>query len=243
MDFMHVAIPTARLINHARYFKGSLHFPTQHSTMASLTYRQMVTDKLGEHPELGYLERFLNDNRMGNNACQDRSTLSHNSILLDRIKGTWIQRARNLEVRSWEPREGADGQAIVLDYLDSQTIQYLGLQLNLDPQLFQTHLAGCEQHYKGYWAKNDLASPPCLRSTRRSAHFVSIDYRRPYVVRDDAGIAHFDYNRIQRCSLLRSYHWTKRAEVLFEHERYSIAWFPGKDGRKIGQSPIRSGCD
>lgn len=211
--------------------------------MASLTYRQMITEKLGEHPELGYLEGFLNDNRMGNKACQNRSTLSRNAILLDRIKGTWIERAPNLEVRSWEPSKGADGQAIVLDYLDSETIQYLGLQLNLDPQLFHTHLAGCEQHYKGYWAKNHLTSAPCLRSTRRSAQFFSTDYRRPYVVRDDTGVTNFDHNRKQRCSLLRSYHETKRAEVLFEHERYSIAWFPGKDGRKIGQSPIRSRCD
>lgn len=207
--------------------------------MASLTYRQIITDKLGEHPELSYLEHFLNDNRMGNNACQNRTTISHNAILLDRTNGKWIERARNQDFRSWEPSEGADGQAIVLDYLDSEIIQYLGLQFDLDPQVFQTHLAGCEQHYTGDWAKHDLTSAPCLRSTRRSAQFFSIDYRRPYVVRDDTNIANFNHNRIQRCSLLRSYHWTKRAEVLLEHERYSIAWFPGKDGRRIGQSPMR----
>ena len=204
--------------------------------MASLTYRQMVQDKLGEHPELGYLEFFLNHNQRGNYAFQNRSMLSHNAVILDRTNGTWIERARNLEIRSWEPSKGADGQAIVLDYLDSETIEYLGLQLNLDLQPFQTHLAGCEQHYRGYWAKNDLTSPPCLRSTRRSAQFVSIDYRRPYVVRDDTDIDNFDDNRMQRCSLLRSYQLTERAEVLFEHERYSIALFPGKDGREIGPS-------
>lgn len=206
--------------------------------MASLTYRQMVTDKLGEHPELAYLERFLNDNRMGNGACRNRSTLNHNAILLDRIKGAWIERARNLDIQSWKPSEGADGQAIVLDYLDSETIEYLGLQFDLDPQLFQTHLAGCEQHYEGYWAKHDLTAALCLRSIKRKAQFVSIDYRRPYVVRDDKGVADFDYNRVQRCSLLRSYHWNGRAEVLFQHERYSIAWYPGKDGQEIGQSPF-----
>ena len=204
--------------------------------MASPTYRQIVTDAVGEHPELAYLECFLNDNRMGNDACQNRTTLSHNTILLDRTNGKWTERARNQDFRSWEPSDGADGQAFVLDYLDSETIQYLGLQFDLDPRFFQTHLAGCEQHYTGDWAKHDLTSAPCLRSTRRSAQFFSIDYRRPYVVRDDANIANFNYNRIQRCSLLRSYHWTKRAEVLLEHERYSIAWFPGKGGRRIGQS-------
>ena len=211
--------------------------------MASSTYRQIVTNSLGKHPELRYLERFLNDNRKGNEVCQDRATLYHNAILLDRINGQWVPRSQNQDFRSWEPSEGADGQAIVLDYLDTETIEYLGLRFDIDPQFFQAHLAGCEQHYRGGWAPSHLTSAPCLRSTRRRAQFFSIDYRRPYIVRYDPKLANFEYYRTQRCSLLRSHHRIEREEVLFEHERYSIAWFPGTDERRIGQSPIRYTCD
>lgn len=200
------------------------------------SYRQIVREKLGDNPGLTYLANFLNDNRMGNFACQNRSTLSRNARTLDRRNGSWVERTWNQETRLWESSEDADGQAIIIDYLDSDAVEYLGLRFDLDPQVFQTHLAGCEQHYTGDWAKHDSTSAPCLRSSRRSAHFVSFDYRRPYNMRDDTSVAIFNQDRIQKCSLLRSYHWTRTAEALFQHERYSIAWCPRKGGDKTGKS-------
>lgn len=198
------------------------------------TYRRMVRNKLGENPGLRYLRAFLDDNRMGNWACENRSTLSRNAVLLDRKNGEWFERAPNRDIQSWGPDSDTEGQAFIIDYLDSEVIQDLGSRFDLDPRLFQTHLAGCEQHYTGDWQPNYLTSAPCLRSSKRAACFVSFDYRRPYVMRRDASVATFKNNRIKKCSLLRSYHETKTAEALFAHERYSVAWFPGKKGQRPG---------
>ena len=206
--------------------------------MTSTTYRQTLRNRIGKHPELTYLAGFLDDSRMGNWACQNRSTLVRNAIVLDRTKGSWNENHQYQNTQSWEPCKGADGQAIIVDYLDSEAIQYLGSRFDLDPQVFQTHIAGCEQHYKGDWDESDLTSAPCLRSTKRSAHFVSFDYRRPYVVPDNTSIADFkdkfNHKRIRSCSLLRSYHWAETAKAFFQHERYTIAWFAGIEGETLG---------
>ena len=186
-----------------------------------------------------YLARFLDDSRIGNSACQSRSTLIRNAIVLDRINGSWNERVQSQDTQSWGPSQDADGQAIILDYLDPEAVDYLGSRFDLDPQFFQTHMAGCEQHYSGFWARSEYTSAPCLPSTKRSASFVSFDYRRPYVVQDDTSVAVFNHNRIRRCSLLRSYHWMGTAEALFEHERYTIAWIPEIEGQRPGQSPMR----
>ena len=204
--------------------------------MASLTYRKAAKNNLGENPGLRYLVSFLDNNGMGNSACQDRSKISRNAVVLDNRNGTWTRRACSPETQTWEPIGDADGQAIIVDYLDTEVIEYLGSRFDLDPEFFQTHLAGCEQHCSGDWTRSDLSSPPCLRSRRRYGNFVSFDYRRPYQTRDDTSVAKFNHNRLQRCSLLRSYHWARKAEALFQHERYSVAWFPGKGEQNKGQS-------
>lgn len=121
-------------------------------------------------------------------------------------KGEWTERPQNLDCSTWEPANGVDGQAIVLDYLDTETIEYLGRELELDPRLFQAHLAGCEQHHTGDWAPSEFTVAPYLQSLRRKSHFVTVDYRRPYSAPNDSSLAIFNDTRIQTCSVLRSHH-------------------------------------
>lgn len=174
-------------------------------------------------PDLRYLERFLTDNRNGNSVCLNRATLARTAVLLDRTGGKWTRRPRNLDCRTWGPVTGADGQAILLDFLDTETVEYICREFDLDPRVFQAHLAGCEQHYTGDWSKSQYTVAPCLRSIRRNLRFISIDFRRPYSVPDDNSFKAFDYTRKQTCNLLRSHHLLEGTDVLFEHERYTVA--------------------
>lgn len=195
-------------------------------------YRDTVRSQLRRRPQLRYLESFITNNYLGNSACQDRRTLAQSVIVLDRIGGVWEERATTLKF--WEPLPNADGQAIVLDYLDSNSIERLGQEFSLDPQFFQSHLAGCEQHYSGDWATSDLTAPSCLRSSRQKGNFITVDYRRTYDVSSSVRSESFNHSRKQRCSLLRSFHLTLGSNVLFHHERYSVTWFSGNSRRVTG---------
>ena len=178
-----------------------------------------------------YLKRFLTNDHLGNSACYNRQTLSRSAVVLDRIGARWIQRTASSDLNSWSALPHSDGQAIILEYLDAEAITGLMLEFSLAPEFFKTHLAGCEQHHSGEWAPSDLTSAPCLRSSRQVANFFSIDYRRPYEAPEKSNIATFDHTRKQRCSLLRSFHLTEGSTVLFQHERYSVAWFAGDSSR------------
>ena len=199
--------------------------------MPSSSYRETIRNHVTTQPDLRYLQRFLENNRWANSACQNRSKLAHTAVVLDRKKGEWTERPQNLDCSTWEPANGVDGQAIVLDYLDTETIEYLGRELELDPRLFQAHLGGCEQHHTGDWAPSEFTVAPYLQSLRRKSHFVTVDYRRPYSAPNDSSLAIFNDTRIQTCSVLRSHHLLGGANTLFEHERYSVAWFAGNNKR------------
>lgn len=192
---------------------------------------EYLESKLGNEPQVRYLKRFIDDDRMGNSACQNRQTLSRCVSILDRNGAGWFQRPASSELSSWSALPNSDGQAIILEYLDPETIKGLMLEFSLAPEFFQTHLAGCEQHHTGTWKTSNLTTAPCLRSSRRLAGFFSTDYRRTYEVPEKRSIAIFDYTRKQRCSLLRSFHLTEGSTVLFQHERYSVAWFAGNPRR------------
>lgn len=139
----------------------------------------MIRARIAAEPDLGYLENFLSDNRNGNSACHNRATLARTAVLLDRTGGKWTRRAPDLDCRNWGPVPGADGQAILLDFLDTETVEYLCCELDLDPRVFHAHVAGCEQHYTGDWTKSEFTVEPCLRSIRRNLRFISADFRRP----------------------------------------------------------------
>lgn len=201
-------------------------------------YRNIVRSRIARQPQLRYLESFITNNDLGNNVCQDRRTLVQSTVVLDRIGGIWYERARPSASRFWEELPNADGQAIVLSYLDSESIEKLGQEFSLDPQFFQSHLAGCEQHYTGDWSTSEHTAAPCLRSSRQKGNFITVDYRRPYDVSNPSRIEIFNHNRMQRCSLLRSFHLTLGSNVLFHHERYSVAWFSGNSSRKTGQKNL-----
>ena len=204
-------------------------------TMATSSYRQAIRARAHLEPDLRYLEAFLNDNRMGNQACQNRSTIIRTGVLLDRVAGRWIQRAQSSSCHTWEPAAGSDFQAIILDYLDSESIEYLGHNLELDPQFFSNHLSGCEQHYTGDWVKSRMTAAAYLQSARRNSRYTSFDYRRAYPIYSETNFGAFDNERIQKCGLLRSYHVATAAEVILQHERFSIAWFPGSKSRSVGR--------
>ena len=202
--------------------------------MTTHTYRDVVRNYLRKNPHLKYLESFITNDRLGNNVCQNRATLTKSVLVLDKIGSGWEERPQASSLRFWERRPNADAQAIILDFLDSNTIQELGTEFAISPEVFQTHLAGSEQHFKGAWDASPLTSANCLRSVRQRENFFSIDYRRPYHVPNDATFEYFDASRKQRCSLLRSFHWTPGVDVLFHHERFTVAWFAGNSTRQQG---------
>ena len=208
-------------------------------------YRDLIQTRTAAEPDLRYLENFLNDNRNANSVCDNRATLARTAVLLDRTGGKWTRKPRNLDCRTWGPVAGADGQAILLDFLDTKTVEYLCSEFDLDPRVIQAHLAGCEQHYTGDWTKSEFTVAPCLRSIRRNSRFISVDFRRPYSVLDANSLKAFDHARKQTCSLLRSHHLLEGADVLFEHERYTIVWCPeiekGRPGTSIPGSIWRQG--
>lgn len=199
-------------------------------------YRNTVRSQLRRKPQLRYLESFITNNLLGNSVCQDRRTLAQSIIVLDRVGEVWLERARPSTLRFWEELPNSSGQAIILDFLDSESIEKLGQEFSLDPHFFQSHLAGCEQHHSGDWAISDLTAALCLRSSRQKGNFITIDYRRPYNVSNSSKLENFNYNRKQRCSLLRSFHLTLGSNVLFHHERYSVAWFAGNSRRTTGKN-------
>lgn len=202
--------------------------------MSTSIYRDTIRSKLRQEPQLKYLESFVTNDRLGNSVCRDRSTIARSVVVLDRIGNAWIERSNASTLEFWKPVPNASGQAIVLNYLDSEAIEGLGQEFSLGPEFFQTHLAGSEQHHTGDWATSDLTAPPCLRSSRRRANFFTIDFRRTYDVSNLSKMAIFNHARKQRCSLLRSFHLTKDSEVLFHHERCSVAWFVGNTKRQTG---------
>ena len=206
--------------------------------MSSLSYEECVKHRLEKSPELNYLAHFLYDDQLGNKVSKDRSTIAHHAAVLEPRNGEWHHKSRNLDHRALQPPIGADKQVIVLDYLDSDAIQLLGITFNIDPWFFQTHLAGSEQHFNGDWAPSDLTASPCPYSQRYKSRFISVNYRRPYPVPDAIAYTRFNENRIRTCSLLRSHHLTNGAKVLFEHERVSMTWFPSNSTRQYGQRLI-----
>lgn len=202
--------------------------------MSTYAYKDEVRSRLRQKPQLKYLESFMADDRLGNSICRDRSTIARSAIVLDRINDVWIERSERSTLDFWKPQPNSHGQAIILNYLDSEAIERLGQEFSLSPEFFQSHLAGSEQHHSGDWATSDLTAPPCLRSSRRQGNFFTIDLRRPYDVSSTSKLGTFNYLRKQRCSLLRSFHLTKGSDFLFHHELYSVAWFMGDSRRQIG---------
>lgn len=203
--------------------------------MSSSTYKNDIRSRLRNEPHLKYLESFLTNERLGNSSYRDRSTLARSAIVLDRFGDLWTERSPvSTRLPFWKAMPNASGQAIVLNYLDSEAIEGLGEEFLLAPEFFQSHLAGCEQHHSGEWATSDLTAPACLRSSHQHGNFFAIDLRRTYDVSSDSKISIFNHARKQRCSLLRSFHLTSNAHVLFHHERYSVVWFKGDPRRPIG---------
>ncbi|MCJ1263080.1 hypothetical protein MMC22_002950 [Lobaria immixta] len=202
--------------------------------MSAYAYKDAVRSRLRQQPQLKYLESFMTNDRLGNSVCRDRSSIARSAIVLDRVGDVWIERSERSTVDFWKPLPNSDGQAIILNYLDSEAIEGLGQEFSLSPEFFQSHLAGSEQHHSGDWATSDLTAPPCLRSSRRQGNFFIIDLRRPCDVSSSSKLESFNYHRKQRCSLLRSFHLTNGSDVLFHHERYSVAWFMGDPRRRIG---------
>lgn len=192
-----------------------------------------LESRLGHNSQMIFLKRFIEHGHLGNSACYNRQTLSRSVTVLDRTGASWTQRTASSEQSFWSALPNSDGQAIILEYLDAEAIKGLMLEFSLAPEFFKTHLAGCEQHYTGSWAPSDMTTAPCLRSSGQVASFFSIDYRRPYDAPERLSTEIFDHTRIQRCSLLRSFHIAERSTVLFQHERYSVAWFAG-DSRRPG---------
>lgn len=205
--------------------------------MSTYSYKDAVRSRLRQQPQLKYLESFMTNDRLGNSACRDRSTIARSAIVLDRIGDVWIERSERSILDFWKPLPNSDGQAIILNFLDYEAIEGLGQEFSLSPEFFQSHLAGSEQHHSGDWATSDLTAPPCLRSSRHQGNFFTIDLRRPYDVSNSIKFESFNHLRKQRCGLLRSFHFTKGSEVLFHHERYSVAWFMGDSRRQIGWFP------
>lgn len=202
--------------------------------MSISAYKDAVRSRLSQQPQLKYLESFMTDDRSGNTACRDRSKIARSAMVLDRIGDVWIERSERSTLDFWKPQPNSNGQAIILNYLDSEAIEGLGQEFSLLPEFFQSHLAGSEQHRSGDWATSDLTAPPCLRSSRHQGNFFTTDLRRPYDVSSTSKLESFNYLRKQRCSLLRSFHLTKGSDFLFHHERYSVAWFTGDSRRQIG---------
>ncbi|KAL9610753.1 MAG: hypothetical protein Q9167_004572 [Letrouitia subvulpina] len=168
----------------------------------------------------------MKDPRMGNNVCNDRNKLSRNVIILERKKDEWYERLWEVGNQPWDNSGNAEEYAIIANYLDIDFIQSVVEGLEIDLKAFRSHLNGCEQHYKGDWAKSSFTFPPYPRSVQYRSRYVCIDFRRPYLIKDEASFSAFNVSRKQRCSLLRSHRRARTANVLFEHERCTIAWSP-----------------
>lgn len=203
------------------------------SLTSSLDFANKLRERLLNEPELAYLEAYMKDPRMGNSVCNDRNKLSRNVIILERQKDEWCERIWEIGKQPWENNGNAKEYAIIANYLDIDFIQSVVEGLEIDLKAFRSHLNGCEQHYKGDWAISSFTSPPYPRSVYHQSRYACIDFRRPYLIKDEASFSAFSVSRKERCSLLRSHHRARTANVLFEHERCTIAWSPiGSEGSK-----------
>jgi hypothetical protein len=189
-------------------------------------YIDRVEALVGTQPQLELLWSFLKDERWGNNACRDRRSLLKDVKVLGHTSAGWVSEVQNPECASLQPVDKADRHAIVLNYLDSHLVAMLGVMFEIDPEFFYSHLAGCEQHFTGEWHPSRLTAAAPLLSTRLQAPFFVIDFRRLYACDasdDDLDrLREYDDQRIQTCSILRSFHVTSFSTKIFGHERFSV---------------------
>ena len=181
---------------------------------------EMSTFHSDYKPQLGFLKHFEASPQAANSAVRDPSTLAHEIHILDRKQGCW----ESVYTEIGQLEADIDARVIVLNYLDAQVIHELRERFKFPDEVFAAHLEKCEQHHSGTWKPSDFTAEPLLPSTAHVKHFVSLDYRRPYRIDQARSFEDFEYNRLRRCSLLRSFHWAHRSKALYHHERVAMAW-------------------
>ena len=183
---------------------------------------EMSTFHSDYRPQLGFLKHFEASSQAANSAVTDLSTLAHEINILDRKQGCWESVDTQNAIGKLEV--GIDARVILLNYLDAQIIHELRRQFQFPAEVFAAHLEKCEQHHSGTWKPSDFTAEPLLPSTAHGKHLVSLDYRRPYRIDQSRSFDDFEHSRLQRCSLLRSFHWAHRSKGLYHHERITMAW-------------------
>ena len=195
--------------------------------------KSQLIQKISSEPRLRYLDAYIRDPRWGNDAPSERKCITKNARVLKRQGDRWVKREWDAHRQPWEDQSTADGFVIIMDYLDSESVISLA-RLGIDVNVFAAHIDCCEQHYTGRWNRSKMSLPPYLRGECNDLNFVCHDYRRPYVVDSARDLAVLMGSQRQRCSLLRSDHLLRAADVVLLHERCTVAWTPKSGTRAFG---------
>jgi hypothetical protein len=158
-------------------------------------HEKYVEPKLQHRPWLDILHQFLNANAEGFAVEQD-----HRMLHFD-IKVIHISKSGNVdsitkcttptkfkEAISEEKERG--GTLIIAKDLSRAMIDALGMQYEIEPEFFASHLGGTESFRMGYWESPTLRAPArvpnLLPDYIRKAPFYTAEFRRPYHI--DGGL-------------------------------------------------------
>ncbi|KAL9100496.1 MAG: hypothetical protein Q9163_004135 [Psora crenata] len=100
--------------------------------MPILAYSNAISERLRSEPDLEYLDAFMRNPRLGNDVCNDRERLAREVVVLERRDKEWHGRVWNVGKQPWEMNDGADGYAVVMNYIDPEAIESLTEGLGID---------------------------------------------------------------------------------------------------------------
>jgi hypothetical protein len=150
---------------------------------------RFVADNLQHRPWLEILHQFMNPN--GEGFAVDPK---HRMLHFD-IKVIHISKSGNIEsltkctsLTSFKDAIGDEkersGTLVIAKDLSQAMIDALGMQYELQPEFFASHLGGTESFGMGYWesptVRPPARAPNLLPDYLRKAPFYTAEYRRPY---------------------------------------------------------------
>lgn len=202
-------------------------------------YLERVEQQCRFRPYLNIVAAFIRNDHSSNSACADRTTISKNVTVFGRTTSGWIRGPKPVSVGDVDRIPSADMHVIILDYLDSQMVTFLGMEFGIDPGFFYNHLAGSEQHHSGIWWPSDMSRAPPVLSERLEASTFSVTFRRCYTGTSDPKdkakyLLGFDKRRIDTCSILRSFHRSQLSKRIFGSERLTVYESSGPPDPKWG---------
>jgi len=228
-----------------RPLRGSCGQYLKMPNMSQSSYHDMVVKpKLQHWPWLETLHEFLDPCAEGF-AIKQSDRMSHFDIKVIRIS---ISGEVESPIKCDEPTQFKEaiseveerrGTLLIAKGLSRAMIDILGMEYNLDPDFFASHLQGTESYRTGIWAspivRRPARTPNFLPDYIRKSPFYTVEFRRPYHI--DGGLKITKLLRSSQTSTPRGVlHLKKNLPGIFGSEKISVYKKKGSNlGMKYSQ--------